>query len=71
MDQQSLRVRSGYLFYNIATKRVEKRYCAFSRSLIKPVLQQIRLLQVVLQIGTKLLLRVLPAQDKLVLQQLT
>ena len=71
MDQQSLRVRSGYMFCNIATKRVEKRYCVFSRSLIKPVLQQIRSLEVVLQFVTKLLLPVLPAQDKLVLQQLT
>ena len=50
-------VRILVLQLNIATKRVEKRYCAFSRSLIKPVLQQIRLLQVDLQFTTRLLLR--------------
>ena len=35
------------LFWNIATKRVEKRYCTFYRKRIKSVLQQIcRFLQV-------------------------
>ena len=37
---------AGNLLCNIAAKRVEKRCCAFYHPRIKPVLQQIRLLQV-------------------------
>ena len=40
------RMKTSNLFCNIAAKQVEKQCCTFRHSTFKPVLQQLRLLQV-------------------------